>query len=137
MPGTRTLNRSCGPRPSNPSRKNSPAADELWSRSSPAAPVQSPESGSAKLSSYFADTTLEADLQGQLDLPGLAIRRRDDTGAGIERCPGEDGRVRVLERRVVQDVEELAAELHGKSFGDPRHARVFEQRRIDAPQVRS
>ena len=42
----RIPNPSCGPRPSNPSRKSSPAVGEPWNRSSPAAPAPSPESGS-------------------------------------------------------------------------------------------
>src|SRR5882724_8146178 len=51
-------NPSFGTRRSNPFRKSSPAVVEPWSRSSPAAPAPSPESGRNELSSYFEDTTL-------------------------------------------------------------------------------
>ena len=65
MLGIRIPNPLCGPRPSNPSRKSSPAAAEPWSKSSPAVPAPSPESGSDGLSSYFADTTLALYSIGQ------------------------------------------------------------------------
>ena len=56
--GIRIPNPSCGPRPSNPSRKSSTAVAAPWSRSSPAAPAPSPENRRNELSSYFGDTTL-------------------------------------------------------------------------------
>src|SRR5580704_18991235 len=59
MRGIRTLDPSCGPQPSNPFRKSSPAAAALWNKSNPVARAQNLESETKYLSSYFADTALE------------------------------------------------------------------------------
>src|SRR5580704_7754696 len=58
MRGIRTLDPSCGPQPSNPFRKSSPAAAALWNKSNPVARAQNLESETKYLSSYFADTAL-------------------------------------------------------------------------------
>ena len=57
-PGMKSPNLSSGPRPSNPSRRSSPAAARRWNRFNPAAPVPKPENAGNYLSSYFLDTTL-------------------------------------------------------------------------------
>src|SRR6202022_3750786 len=82
-PGTRTRNLLSGLQPSSPSRKSSPAAVELWSRTCPAAPVPSPEKEKQRLSSYFKDTTLGIDRVRCRTRSGLFLSRTESPHASL------------------------------------------------------
>src|SRR5450755_2812163 len=60
-PGMTARNPLSGPRRWIPSSQSSPAANKLWSRSSPAVPLLDPEKRS-DWSSYLVDTTLAPDV---------------------------------------------------------------------------
>src|SRR5882672_8942535 len=80
---------------------------------------------------------LEHDLQCELQLPRLAIRRRNSSRAGIQSRPREDGICRVLEVRMVQNVERLRSELYEEVLRDLRNPEVLGQRVVQIPEIRS
>jgi transposase len=85
-PGTTILNPSCGPRPPNPFRKSSRAVGELWSRSSPAAPVPNPERAGSDC--LVISQTLHWRIIRYVASSRAVNRHQGET---VSRTPGEPG----------------------------------------------
>src|SRR5262249_50087861 len=75
---------------------------------------------------------LKEQLERQLHLAWLAVRGRDRTRTAVEIRARENGRVRILERGMIQNIEPLGAELQRYFLGKPR---VFQQRSVKVPEV--
>ena len=81
--------------------------------------------------------TLKHNLQRKLQLPWRTICSGDFARAGVQSRTGKDRRVRVLERRMIQNVERLRPELHLEGLRDLRHPEFFCQRVVQIPEVRT
>src|ERR1700750_621967 len=102
-----------------PSKRNSPAAAERWSRSNPAAPALSAEKGRKSLSSYFLDSTLGALLDRLLACSNRSLKIENKTQKTYEhpaRCSVSFRRPTVfplsLQRRVTCVSELLQQFVH-------------------------